>query len=156
MKIEYKVFRFLLFFLISIPFYFFSYILVQKEYKEWFVYGNIIETKILNINYEDGGMDHGDGTDIIIEITYKEKKYKARENFKSSIIKGNKGDFINNVKENDEIIVKLLNNKTVKILFWEGKKINNNKINFGAWIIILLLFSCGCLCCYYIYKTFKI
>ncbi|RSC93665.1 hypothetical protein [Tenacibaculum singaporense] len=156
MKIEYKFFRVIIFSILSIPFLFFFFLLLKSEYLEIFVYGNKVSSKITKIEYRDGGMDYGDGTEIVISSFYKGSTYKSAINLDlSSINKKNLYEFSENVKIDDNVRIKIVSTERAKILSWKDINLERDQFNFGTWVAILTLLLLGIMCWYYIYKTLK-
>lgn len=157
MKIEYKVFRVIIFSILSIPFLFFCYALINLEYKEWFVYGSKVDSRITKIDYRDGGIDFGDGTEIVVSSFYKGITYISAINLDlSSINKKKLHEFSGNVEVNDIITIKIINENSAKILSWKDISLEKDQFSVGTWIAILILFLLGMLCWYHTYKTLKI
>lgn len=173
MKIEYKVFRVLIFSVLSFPFLFFAYFLIKMEYNEWFFYGNIVNSQITEIDYRDGDMD-GATKEIVVSSVYGDNTYISVINLDTNFLdQQNLDKFSENVKIGDVIKIKIINESieetaksdvgiikfvpenTTKILSWNRIPLYEGHLNLGEWIAILILFSLGILCWYYTYKTLK-
>lgn len=173
MKIEYKIFRVVTFLVLSFPFLFFTYLLLKAEYSEWFLYGNIVNSQIVEIDYVDGDLE-GVTTEIVVKSIYNNNTYVSVINLNTNFLdKRNLEVFSENVKIGDVIKIKVINESleeteksnthiiklspqnTAKILSWKDISLYEGQFNWGEWIAILTLFFFGALCWYYIYKTLK-
>lgn len=174
MKIEYKVFRVIIFSLLSFPFLFFAYLLMKNEYYEWFVYGNIVNSQIIEIDYRDGDMD-GTTTEIVIKSIHNSNTYTSVVNLDTNFLdQQSLENFSEHVKVNDIIKIKIINESieenvksdvriikfipenTAKILSWKNISLYEGHMNFGEWITILVLSFLGLLCWYGVFKALKV
>jgi len=146
---------------LSIPFLFFSFLLIRAEYEEHFVYGEIHTVKIININVNSGTSD-----DIGFNYTYdldllnsKKEKYTAPMRLSNSLWNSDKTIlFTSRVKRGDSVQVKIISSHQARILKW--KKIELNKYisywgKLGKYILILILLSIAFFCYFKIYKKMK-
>lgn len=166
MKIEYKIFNLFLFGALSVPFLFFSYLLLRLEYNEHLVFGEIEQAKITNIETSLGSSSGEYGTVVKFNLELLNNS-SDRKNFSIYSSMNNASPFKND-KElafggganiGDVVTVKLVSNHQAKILRWKGIKINS-KTNFwsitGRWFLILVLITIPTYIYYRLYKMIKI
>jgi hypothetical protein len=159
MKIEFKIFRVILFLVLSIPLFFFSIILINSEYKEYILYGSVVEVVIKDIDGYDGTGLAGGG----IKYTFNDKKfdneYFAYVQTQGGVNPNPKdADFMGIAELGDTVLVKIISKNQVKILEFNGLKINEAFsiwIKLWKWILILILFSIGLFLIYKVYTTIK-
>lgn len=163
MKIEYKIFRIAILMFFSIPTLFFGYGTFLLGIKKYFIYGDV-----KNVVFKKGDFYNTKGAEAEMAGYYKGylkdtgslKEYEFRINIFNSAFKSPaKRKFVGEVKKGDLVNVRTLSSSSVEVLNWKGIEVNkrNNFLTIlGELITILILFSLGVTCLFYIYKTLKI
>ena len=125
--------------LITFPIFFVSFCIARNEIKERFIYGDIVQSVVL---------EKGSYTSSPLKSTgirYFTFKVKPIEKYKNSIleIRGKVGNpNINNLEVGDTLTIKIQTENQAKIISIKGNKINNEKAYF--WLIATpIIFSIG-------------
>jgi hypothetical protein len=155
-----KVFLAPFLFLISTLLIFISYKLIKSEYDEYFVFGGVQNGLVSNIFWDNSSSESPPSNEFHCEINIDKNKfdYKIQNANQSFAISQEERLLIENVSIGDSVIVKILNEKQVKVLEWK-KTLINKKNDFSSilwlWILIFALTIISIIIFIKIYKIYK-
>lgn len=156
MRSKIKIFRVIIFSLITAPFLFFGFSLVKSEIKSKLFYGEKVISEVIEKKVSNGDNNHGYYMNFIIKSKYKKKEYQTTMLLRSGGIKNkNIQKLFNEIKIEDKLEIKILNEFNAKILKWKGLIISEDKFNYGRLLRILIINLLGVLGIYMIFITLK-
>lgn len=163
MKIEYKIFRILLFAVLSIPFFFFGIGIIKMQVYEHLFYGDIKEAVIVDKTHDIGPSSGQYGGALIYQVVTTDSSkavYGASIATYNSVIKDQEDQYANYTSDlGDTVEIKVLSSYSAKILKLNGKQIAMDFSFwsiFWKWLLALLLLSIGGFLLFKAYLTFKI
>lgn len=163
MKIEYKIFRIILFAILSIPFFFFGVGMLKMEFDKYVLYGQIKKAIIMKKNHEIGpssGLYGGAVVYTVVTIDSLKSVYLASIATYTGVVKDEDDQFANYSSDpGDTVEIKVLNSHNAKILKLNGQQITIEAgfwSKFLRWGLIFVLLSIGCFLLYKVYVTIKI
>ena len=157
MKIEYKIFRSILFTAIALPPLFFGWLLLNTEYLEYFIYGDQGYAIVTNTEAYSGSGKGGGGIEYKLKmIDDSTKKYIVKFPLNGGVTYSDHDALVTgSARIGDTVLIKIYRENQAKILRYKGNKVNDS-INVWEklckWIVIVILFM---LSFYLLYMTYK-
>lgn len=162
MKIEYKIFRIVLFTILSVPFFFFGSGMVKMEFDKYVLYGQIKKAVIVKKDHEIGpssGLYGGSVVYTVVTIDSLKSTYLASIATYTGVVKDENDQFANFSSDlGDAVEIKVLSSHNAKILKLNGQQIAVDASfwsKFLRWVLILALLSIGGFLIYKVYTTIK-
>lgn len=144
---------------ISLVFIFISVHFIKSEYNEYFKYGQITVGQITSTYWESSG--GSPPTSLFyckISVGKKSYTYEKQNADQSFMLSDEEALLIEEITKGDFVKIKILNEKTAKILEWKKQTINPvySLTNIlGMWLIIFILLSIAGFLLYKIYNIYK-
>jgi hypothetical protein len=144
---------------IKILLLFISSHLIKSEYNEYFKYGQINDGFITDTYWKSSG--DSPPTNLFyckIKVGIKTYIYEIQNADQSLVLSTEEERLIREIKKNDRVKIKILDDKKTKILEWKNLKINpKNKFSdiLGIWSVILALLTISGFLFYKIYNLYK-
>ncbi|WKK87144.2 hypothetical protein QYS48_10215 [Marivirga arenosa] len=148
-----------IFFPLSLPLCFLSYLLIKKEIQEHFFYGQIVKAEIRNIeDFTSTSFPGGGPPKYNLTMRNLDNENEITDGFVvNDGIDDNLREFINQVEVNDTVEVKILNKNQAKILKFKGQEVQPYNSYFNLfWYYLFILFLLGLIALpYYVYFKYK-
>ncbi|OXA76040.1 hypothetical protein SAMN05444397_101474 [Flavobacterium aquidurense] len=144
---------------IALILFFIASYFIKLEYDEHVRYGQIMTGKVVDTYWVSSG--DSPPTSLfycIISVGTKNYTFEIQNAEQDFMLSHEEQNLIKEVKNGDQVKVKLLSNKTAKIVEWKKIKINpKNKFTdiLGMWLTIILLFSITGYLLYKIYCIYR-
>ncbi|MBE8723976.1 hypothetical protein [Flavobacterium hungaricum] len=146
-------------FILIILLLFISFHLVKSEYNEYFKYGQISKGIVNNTYFESSG--DSPPTSLFycnIKTGTQNYTFEIQNADQSFVLSAEEIRLIEEIKKNDTVTIKIVNDKEAKILEWKNLQINPvNKFwdIFGIWLVILVQAAIAGFLMYKMYILYK-
>ena len=138
--------------LITFPVFFVSFYIARNEIKERFIYGDIVQSVVLEKGSYTSSPPKSIGSRY---FTFKVKPIEKHQNFILETREKVGNPDVNNLEVGDTLTIKIQTEKQAKIISIKGNKINDEKAYF--WLIVIpIIFSIGVFPYILLYKKGKI
>ena len=137
--------------LITFPIFFVSFCIARNEIKERFIYGDIVQSVVLEKGSYTSSAPKSTGSRY---FTFKVKPIEKHQNFILETREKEGNPDVNNLEVGDTLTIKIQTEKQAKIISIKGNKINDEHAYF--WLITTpIIFSIGVFPYILLYKNGK-